>query len=184
MKLELKHITPYLPYGLKVYYAGLCDDDVEGVFTVMSSHYNDNGISILSDEFDEIDLSESIFIYLDFPVKLSLRPINSITKEEAYDLISIAVFNQIVDIDDIKNLVLDIENSDVIIRCVYKGSIYNETKFSIYINYDEILFTSSKKGEEGALMTNMSMYQYLFSKHFDVFGLINKGLAINKDKIK
>ena len=168
MKLELKHIAPYLPYELPL--RNMKSGFVHTMFRV--------------DMFGGVGTLNLKIIGEDAILKPLLRPIVSITKEEAYDLISIAVFNQIVDIDDIKNLVLDIENSDVIIRCVYKGSIYNGTKFSLYINYDEILFTSSKKGEEGALMTNMSMYQYLFSKHFDVFGLINKGLAADKTKLK
>lgn len=168
MTLELKHITPYLPYELRLAHTE------SGVVHTM----------LRVDVFGGVNALNLRIVGEDAVFKPILRPLTSITKEEAYDLISIAVFNQIVDIDDIKNLVLGIENSDVIIRCVYKGSIYNETKFSLYINYDEILFTSSKKEEEGALMTNMSMYQYLFSKHFDVFGLINKGLAIDKTELK
>lgn len=170
MKLELKHITPYLPYGLKVHYDGLCDDDVEGVFTVMSSHYNDNGISILSDKFDEIDLSESFFIYLDFPVKLSLRPINSITKEEAYEF-GVLLMGE-----------ADMEDKEVGIgKMVLMGSIYPTIMYQDKEDEDySIMIQFSSTGISGIDLIPYEAYEWLFNHHFDVFRLINKGLAIEK----
>lgn len=155
MKLELKHIVPYLPYGLKVYYSGMCDNDVDGVFTVMSSYYNDNGIGLISDKLDEIDLSESFFVYLDSTVKPILRPISSMTLEEINELQSV------------------VKNKEVYIA-VSKSDIW----------FEENVMDPNDGHMELCSIDLYNAYEWLFSNHFDVFGLINKDLAINKDKNK
>ena len=70
MKLELKHLAPYLPYELKVDYNG----KVWSIEPVIM--YNK---VLLSNEDD----ADSSFICAIKPI---LRPISSITKEEAYEL--------------------------------------------------------------------------------------------------
>ena len=69
MKLELKHLAPYLPYGLKVDYNG------KMWYTDCVTLYND---IILIDESKVTPASIC-------DVKLILRPLSSMTKEEAYE---------------------------------------------------------------------------------------------------
>ena len=71
MKLELKHLAPYLPYGL-----------------LIKAHENIMSMDALSD-YDQILHYGNDFIKYDYhisEVKPLLRPLSSITIEEAYEL--------------------------------------------------------------------------------------------------
>ena len=164
MKLELKHITPYLPYGLQVEYRGevttLDALDVEGGAFVGENRM----VSFVNQRH----------------IKPILRPLSSMSKKEAYDLLSLVVFDLTVDIEDMENLIIKRDLNEIIIKCTFKNSIYYDTLFSLYISGERILYTSTDNDGEEPLLTSYSMYEHLFSNHFDVFGLISKGLAIAK----
>lgn len=162
MKLELKHITPYLPYDLQV----KCYDNVwsvEGFRKGVSLFLMDDSV------LTSADLSD---------VKPILRPLSSMSKKEAYDLLSLVVFDLTVDIEDMENLIIKRDLNEIIIKCTFKNSIYYDTLFSLYISGERILYTSTDNDGEEPLLTSYSMYEHLFSNHFDVFGLIDRGLAI------
>lgn len=116
MKLELKHLAPYLPYGLKVKYVG---KHKYAELITGRSIYNIDGWngSMLTTLGYQISFND---------YKPILRPLSDLKyKELGYDSIEFAIYN-------IKN------------------------KYANYINYE-----------------------YCFEWHFDVFGLIEKGLAID-----
>lgn len=160
-KLELKHIVGYLPYKL-----GVLDDEGDRL------------------ELISIDMSEEDFCYscysfkprmrIDFMednLKPILRPISSITKQEAYQL-GVLITN--------KNEMAD--------KTVGIGKItVGEWEVPI-INYTDI------DGEEYSFMVmfcnhgisatndnNMTFeaYEWLYENHFDIHGLIEQGLAID-----
>ena len=164
MELELKHITPYLPYELKVWYNGK-------VWYIESIALYNRVLLLNEDANTPASICD---------VKPILRPISSMTKEEAYDLLSLVVFDLTVDIEDMENLIIKRDLNEIIIKCTFKNSIYYDTLFSLYISGERILYTSTDNDGEEPLLTSYSMYEHLFSNHFDVFGLIGKGLAIAK----
>ena len=127
MKLELKHLASYLPYGLK----GFCTDDLQGV-EIMNGlqKISDNCIEVISDK-EPMDL-----VYF----KPILFPLSSLTKEDVKNFYQ---FNN----DDFKSIDLK--------------------------EWAEDLMFSIKTKEPFQL----SQFEYLFSKKFDVFGLIDAGLA-------
>lgn len=131
-KLELKHLAPYLPYGLKLYHSGYKAKHIleasikEGVYdremsaVTLTAMVNDNE-------------------YL----KPILRPLSDLTKEIEHN------GEKFVPVDRLE-----------------------------WNSYDHII----KKG-----MCDNVGYQYmikLFEWHFDVFGLIEKGLAIDINTIQ
>jgi len=129
MKLELKHITPYLPYGLKITYKN-------EVTELTGLHTNEDGIirgqSILDIDNDDYPFNSDYW-------KPILRPLSDLTRDYVDENISPS-----------------------------------------YLNDKSISFI--KNNSRG----NFTLYQsmYLFEHHFDVFGLIEKGLAIDINTIK
>ena len=143
MKLELKHLAPYLPYNLQMAY-------------------------IIRGKIVEIGDLNKVFIYRDatHPIRYGinyndaehewmfkpiLRPLSSITEKE-------------------------LEELEGIIGC----------DFYIYVSGNEIEIeentTDPYNGKSSLRMETLHrVYEWLFSHHFDVFGLIDRGLAIEKE---
>ena len=128
MKLELKNLAPYFPYGLKV------------------RIYSDSNSPIMDNEVYGYEYEHLLFI--DGLAKLEyckpiLRPLSDLTKwaEEYYNFLKLDETNK-YDLDYL---------------CEMNGDISNQ------LRYDMLL--------------------WLFENHFDVFGLIEKGLAIDINTI-
>ena len=168
---EFKQIAAYIPYGLRVYYDGLCEDDIKGEFTVSAYHVG-SGISLMGDqELEDGDLSKSFYVDFDFTIKPILRPLSSITLEEAYEL------------GVILTSAADMENVEVEVGSV---NVFGE-HYTVVIyqdKTDEKLYFGvqfSSVGIAGAEPMLHEVYTWIFKNHFDIFGLIDKGLAIEKN---
>lgn len=129
MKLELKHLAPYLPYGLKCSYRG-------------------GNVSELSFDY----LSDFGCDYF----KPILRPLSDLLKEGLYighlNIETITDESYPVDYeeDNIKDLDVYLEN-----------------------------WIESKSNDYHVNFLPHGLVNELISEHFDVFGLINNGLAID-----
>ena len=123
MKLELKELAPYLPYGLKCSYA--CIMDVDNDYTQIMNVRN---------------IQQIINGYGTFVIKPILRPLSDLKNE---------------------------------FTCP-EGVVMPVGYFYSYA--DKV-----GKGHISEVMINLSAleYRYLLKYHFDVFGLIDKGLAID-----
>ena len=131
MKLELKHLAPYLPYGLS--------------FSVNLKDVRDN----FPNELRTLKLAETS---IDLALKIGkpiLRPLSSITKEEIVEINELSPCNIFINITN---------NGDVFIE-------------------DDECFNEAISIE---LIDSIEVANWFFSKHFDVFGLIDRGLAIEK----
>lgn len=124
MKLELKHILPYLDSKLKAVDNQAEPDD--NIIEIIGFSNTDGNIEVF-DQHGNYDIKLS-------DIKPILRPLSDLTREE----FELQVFNSHID----------------------------------YLTYEN-------KGTEWTLKAPFDMVQYLFSKHIDVFGLIEKGLAID-----
>tara|TARA_B100001146_G_C16196757_1_gene442106 strand:- start:3384 stop:3794 length:411 start_codon:yes stop_codon:yes gene_type:complete len=131
MKLQLEHLAPYLPYGLK------CKST-----TILFGH-EDNGIY----EMGLISM-RGVLKGTGIPI---LRPLSDLTKD-------IGEWGEfITTIDLIRNEFIKIDGS--------------------HRNFDYPLTLDGKTC--GILSLPYWVIQKLFEWHFDVFGLIEKGLAID-----
>lgn len=135
MKLELKHLACYLPYGLKIW-----DKDEEPIqFTMVAEDQKD----------DYLLYTINIIIESNDVVKPILRPLSDLTKD----------------------FVMENNLSDVMPCEYYLG-------FNIEI--DELNQVGFRTPESWLPLVNwLPFYQKLFELHLDVFGLIEKGLAID-----
>lgn len=130
-RLELKHLAPYLPYGLKIWWE--------------QPEEHKSSIFKLSEKSEEREMSVVTMIAMvqgNEHYKPILRPLTDLTKEELNNL------HPLIDDGQFKSLV------------------------NISIKYTE-----------SCLSDYLDIYNYLLSHHFDVFGLIDKGLAIPMSEI-
>lgn len=153
MKLELKHLAPYLPYGLEVMYngevcylSGLYDNWAEGGLTAQiltNYHKTENGKSGILRETKKVNYSGATFI------KPLLRPLSDLTKEIEYK------GKRFVPLEKL--------------NCKWDFKTDNE-----------YFFESAYEGERTYLLDLIPITEKLFEWHIDVFGLIDEGLAIKK----
>lgn len=124
-KLELKHLAPYLPYGVKA-------KTKRSEFIVVGAHdytiFGDNENGEMEEYYED--------------VKPILRPLSDLTKEIEHSGERFVSFEWIS------------ENLD-----------YDEYSIDYYLNHTERL--------------PYEIVQKLFEWHFDLFGLIEKGLAVS-----
>ena len=156
MKLELKHLAPYLPYGLKIKVENGIDNGVFELQPVMLTIQDHEGIN----KFDKW--------FVQYESKPLLRPLSDLTKEIEYN------GERFIPIEKILSL-----------------TIYGN-KDTSYTWDSEILKIWDLNAGDLTLMEfdpqNIDALEYfivqmLFEWHFDVFGLINQGLAIRKETL-
>ena len=152
MKLELKHLAPYLPYGLS--------------FSVNLKDVRDN----FPDELRTLKLAGTS---IDLALKTGkpiLRHLSSMTKEEAYEF-GILLMGE-----------ADMEDKEVgigemaLMGVTYPTIVYKDKEDEEY----SIMIQFSSTGISGMDLIPYEAYEWLFKHHFDVFRLIDKGLAIEK----
>ncbi|QEL01100.1 hypothetical protein FKG96_09870 [Olivibacter sp. LS-1] len=136
-KLELKHIAPYLPYGLKVQYIHTGEVGIIRNLVDIDDYYT---IKI------GIDYKDSEHIWMFKPI---LRPLSSLKNDIVIDGLKFNPFLRLY------NLFL-IEVSE---------------NLEVEVNMNNIM--------EGYCVVTQ-----LISWHFDVFGLIDRGLAVESTKLE
>ena len=124
-KLELKHLSPYLPYGLQIANKSL-KGNIINTYTMQVENYGNQGL---------------------------LNAINGVNQ--------IPILRPLSDFDKIENE-LDLSTD-------FESSYYYIGNHVVFIN------TSDKTYLSDILTVN----EWMFKNHFDVFGLIDAGLAID-----
>ena len=164
MKLELNHLAPYLPYELQMAY-------------------------IVRDEIVEIGSLDKVFIYIDATYKIRyginnndvehewmfkpfLRSLSSMTKEEAYEFGVMLMGEADMDYKEIGVGEMELMG-DTYPTIMYQDKMNEE--YSVMVQF-------APTGISVSVVDLMpyAAYEWLFEHHFDVFGLIDKGLAIEK----
>lgn len=160
-KLELKHLAPYLPYGLKVDLSPLehfnLDDESDVIVYIDEWMY---GFS----KNKKVGFSDNHYRYVDFNIcKPILRPLSDLEKEIDHNgerFVPIKWFES--NINKSINIYLPI-NKDMDLEIDIETEDYSQT-IDLFDGYISV--------------------QKLLEWHFDVFGLIDKGLAIDINTIK
>lgn len=140
MKLEIKHLAPYLPYGLKFKSLITHEIDELKMVNLKKGFYGGNQDYIVEEE-------EGIICHSIKEIKPILRPLSDLTKE--------------IEIDGVK--------------------------FVPVFHTKELKEDFILSGDESYFYNCMDLYedfQKLFTWHFDVFGLIPAGLAIDINTIE
>lgn len=184
MELELKHLAPYLPYGLQVKHK------IDTTFTLLSirsdkdtclikvnrdmpngAYWNDTPISDIKPL-----LVPTSSLYTE--MEDGKVPIVELAKMAGCNINMIKLpINEIETINIAKNNEVEFKYSSGYHRYFIfrNGSFYYKTGHDRRYGQDyETLKQSSQ----------IELFTYLFEHHFDVFSLIDKGLALDKTKIK
>ena len=185
MKLELKHLAPYLPYKLtaemidyKCDYVGKKYDEIVGVH-----QWDKSGLlwCVLTVGCSKPSLDK---------IKPILRPLSDLTKEIEHngekfvpleklfkmidnsDYIEFLIKNELLNCDLLKmNTQIDDDWNHVLIIHSDESDLefhYSNCSFGLFTNWEH-LFVSNL----------YELLQKLFELHFDVFGLIENKLAID-----
>lgn len=181
-KLEIQHIAPYLPFGLKAH------DEEYGETFFVCSYRQDSDEWLIHDNIDG-----SVIEYSRDVLKPILRPLSDLTKEitrngetfvpivELYKIARGRYEDSIVrywekmssksikiEMEGHNNYIFSLVFSDCDVRLesglnfqLYSTDLHNDNPKNVMIQCWNVLF------------------QKLYEWHFDVFGLIEKGLAID-----
>lgn len=160
MKLELKHLAVYLPYGLKCQY--------EGILNGREMSRQRKEYARENDPFPNWEYFEPVA-----EIKgLKIAPLTTIRVFKKYWMATCGVSNHGqkvfysgTGLTPILRPLSDLTKEELI-----------EQGFSSHIDY----LTQQKQDH---LKAPFFMVQYLLSKHFDIFGLIENGLAIDINTI-
>jgi hypothetical protein len=196
MKLELKHVTPYLPYSLKGVVNGwvLLVSGVDKPYTL-----SDVIIKFLNEKSDEPIQN----------IKLILHPLSDLTKEIEHNgekfvpmvkLLHLYETNHFHENENLKCVIFDLSK---IISCEHnKYELINREDFTVkYLvptsnlgtliysfTYDPEIRRFACRDETRRMSLGvghqLDLFQKLFEWHFDVFGLIEQGLAIDINTLK
>lgn len=153
MKLEPKHLTPYLQHSLKVVMEGKkCD--VAWMSTKNITVIRPNGIG---------DIKKIAWKHAHLNIKPILRSLSDLTNESWKE--EVLMYYADLDID---------------IR-IYNSGNDNKNDFSLSITYKlmDDVFTDLLINRGSTRETQRHFFEWLLENHFDVFGLIEKGLAID-----
>ncbi|WP_312922560.1 hypothetical protein [Empedobacter brevis] len=153
MSLELKHISPYLPYEL----TGICTEEFSGIEKVIGiSKYSNTDEVYLITSLDDLDIEY---------FKPIFRPLSDLTKEIEVDR------EKFVPIDAIKSM-SDMPYSNSF-RYEEGNFIFTEQRLiSEYGSHSWLDF-------DHVASNQILFFEKLYEWHFDVFGLIEKGLAVD-----
>lgn len=166
-RLGLRHIAPYLPYGLRVKRGAR----ILKMNLGQGSSVHWIGISSVLKWFNS-DMESKPFILL--------RPLSDLIKPLPSGEIPLVEMAKIV------NTGYDgIEWDNIKIETEYNYSVIDEDYSLLFrFNTENMYFDMNEDGSgiSGVPHTD-KLFEYLFANHFDVFGLCDKGFAIDINKI-
>lgn len=150
MKLELKHLAAYLPYGLQIQVMGEWHNEEENIPKIFEMV----GLGSFV-EYHEIGRYVNQEIYYEdvFPI---LHPLSDLTKEIQHNGEKFVPHTKIQEVDG--EYFIHFENGVMFFDDICSLNVYEVTRC-------------------------YSLTQKLFEWHFDVFGLIDAGLAIDINKL-
>jgi len=157
MKLELKHLTPYLPYELKLHYEHTNKTgQISNIYTIGEGYDNDD-IKISIDGGSD----EHIWMY-----KPILRPLSDLIKD--IHGIGIPLFE-----------LLKIQYNEFTRAVLNEGYPWKFKEMNDGFYVMDINDTPYLSINKDLRVCEIWILEKLFEWHFDVFGLIEKGLGID-----
>lgn len=173
-QLQINHIAPYLPYGLKY----------QGYYGGVSTMRDIKHIRDYNEETDEYTPNIQVDGYTIEFIKPLLHPLSDLYKEidGEVGIVEIAkMLSGTVLVDKIDGCCTNLSY----FKCTFEDYgfeelIINENCEGWYRSY----FDKNQPSTGRNVINQFEVFTYLFQHHYDVFGLIDKGLAIDLNKNK
>jgi hypothetical protein len=205
MKLETKHLAPYLPYNLKMVMTHDSFEDFENIDSdedcllkgsiwelyVLTTDY----IDFFGGECDDFAVKEERYrIANNGTLKPILRPLSDISKEIEVDGEKFIPIFELAKISNFKHDFKRIVNENGTLVLYSDVSKHPELDHPGLVHFFEMDtedcdfdYGFESLGQDGEVFdtfffpikNQLSLFNKLFEWHFDVFGLIEKDLAIN-----
>jgi hypothetical protein len=167
MKLELKHLAPYLPYELKMY----CEQDkTKHTLTIAHQTFDLKSVGlnpILKDEFFKT-------------FKPILKLLSDITESEMIKMLVIGnpyFKGKTISVNWLNNEILDFNCNGGDNQFVITHDLRGVAAFNIQS-------IDNKKVVNSHFENHIGVYTFLLENHYDVFGLIQADLAIDTNTLK
>lgn len=186
-KLELKHLAPYLPYDLKFWNKDrviLRMDKLSRIDYNVWAHVREVNGQADENDFNYKDLSSLSCCgrgYYLKQIKPILRPMPDLTLPCLDD-----GETPLVELAKIATRRFLTEESTASFKVVRDFCIIEIQNIEVIFSYTDFMtFTlfNRRYSQHKPVMDQLELFQYLFEHHFDVFGLIEKGLAINMNTL-
>lgn len=188
-KLQLKHIAPYLPYGLKCQCRDLGILELTSVSTINKDYqcWFESALDYNNRDFNYGILSRNSECGIGFnldKIKPLLHPMSDLYKE-IDGKVGIVELAKIADGDDCWTLgdkpFFEINSDSVSVGYARRNAgSYGFLEFSMFNGE----FIIHRNGYNKLFINNpIRLFTYLFQHHYDIYGLIDKGLAIDLNSI-
>lgn len=165
MKLTIEHLSCYLPYGLKF----VNSEFAEYTFPLVS-------VSNISYELNDDDSGIEVILFDDEThIKPLLRPLSQLTETITHN------GETFVPIAELSNLANEWLGIPIIKMAKTKGNINTIVTLKGYVfGFDNDGFYIKEGHNAWSVANQWKLWQKLFQWHFDVFGLIEQNLALQK----
>lgn len=194
MKLELKHIAPYLPYGLRIAKGLATYRDIYSKIDISRQFNDSEGL-----EWDTVQ--RLLFEESWKPLLLPMSSLYTEMEDGKVPIVELAKmlgdFKELISISVDDNCTDELGNRAPYYECKYVSNIDEDIHSTLVFCPDTVSFermiiynahitrpVSSSDFKGCPIRCYNQFYEYLFQHHFDVYGLIDKGLALDKTKIK
>lgn len=168
--LELKHIAPYLPYSVK-------GQSPTGNVFILRTHRTMQGTGMEQ---------RTIETFVEDKYKLILRPLSELTRNIKIDRNVFVPIVELAKISDYDGFVSEIDTKakNNIYGVRYIGDYEDRYVFAYHNDGNCFGLHNDNDQEMHIVLKQMECFQKMFEWHFDVFGLIENGLAIDINSIK
>lgn len=166
-KLQINHIAPYLPYGLK------CQIDLGQNEIIVTDSW---GLKTGSDYPASYYNEGKRYGLMLSQIKPLLRPLSDLYKE----------IDGEVGIVELAKIEHPCSTYHILRNRVVEVAGDNQSSMSFKYDLEDNYFVNSNfdcDDEYYPIMYQLDLFTYLFEHHYDVFGLIDKGLAIDLNSI-
>lgn len=165
MKLELKHLIDAYKH----------QDEIIGSCDSWRINKISNEIVYLSNGLHE---NQVLFSNFQIDYKIVKHPLSDLTKEIEVNGEKFVPIVEICKISETVNKVLRINSKSNICRFDFINGIQEVLRFCYHFNTNHFQLTD-EEGDNGCILHQMEMFEKLLEWHFDIYGLIENGLAID-----
>lgn len=177
MKLELKHLKHYLGTGLKCYGIGECTIESEGTDDEKPQLFQIEGMnSTWVEVFGRLEtVTDEIHIEDCIPHLIPLSALTEPMEDGSIPIVELAIIA--TNLPEIKVNKIEVKEDGIFLNfsdVLVFAFVHQSNSFGMY-NFSGDIYTVAKQ---------LQLFEYLFSNHFDIYNLIDAGLAIDKRTLK